>query len=264
MSVLSYLNQKANEAVLAEKEKESINISISTLQKRFYNFLKREMIGIKNHFMFGSYTRGTILPRYMDENSDIDYMIIFNDTSYKPQTYINWLKKFVENYYPTSEIFQSSPAIVLELNHIKFDLVPANIKEGLFFEELYIPNNSGGWQITNPTRFNAELTEKNRNNSNLIKPAIRLVKYWNAENDYIFESFQLEKAIVNHSFFPLFVNYNLKIYFFEIIKSLYNYNLSDTNKKKVSRAIVIVKEIETCERRKDYDKAEDYIKRLIP
>ena len=261
MSVLSYLNQKTNEAVLTAKEKDSINISISTLQKRLYNFFNKERIEIKDHFMFGSYTRGTILPRYMDENSDIDYMIIFKDTSYKPQTYINWLKKFVENSYSTSEIYQSSPAIVLELNHIKFDLVPAVIR-GLLFEDLQIPNNSGGWQITNPSSFNVQLTEKNKKNNNLIKPAIRLVKYLNAKNDYIFESYQLEKAIVNHSF-SLFVDYNLKIYFFEIIKSLCSYNLSDTNKKKVSRAKDIIKEIENCERKNDY-KAEDYIKELIP
>src|SRR5690606_40140815 len=58
-------------------------------------------------------SRGTILPRSMDEQSDIDYMVVFSDGSATPQTYLNRLKTFVEKRYGSSEIYQSSPTIVL-------------------------------------------------------------------------------------------------------------------------------------------------------
>ena len=263
MSVLSYLKQIASEAVLTGEEEDSIKTSISTLRKRLYNFFYKEGIIIKDDFMFGSYMRETILPRNMDNNSDIDYMIIFKDALYEPQTYINRLKKFVENSYSTSEIYQSRPSVVLELNHIKFDLVPAVIK-GLFFEELYIPNNSGGWQSTDAKRFNNKLTEKNKDNKSLIKPAIRLVKYWNAVNDYIFESYLLEKRIVKLDFFPFFYGYNLRYYFFKIIESLDSYGLSELNKDKIKKAKNIVADIKHYEIIKDYDNAEALIQKLIP
>lgn len=54
------------------------------------------MGSLKQHFRFGSSTRGTILPRSMDEQSDIDYMIVFNENNATPQTYLNRLKTFVE------------------------------------------------------------------------------------------------------------------------------------------------------------------------
>ena len=70
--------------------------------------------------MFGSYIRGTILPRKADASSDIDIMVMFlNPNGYKPQTFLNRLKNFAEHYYSTSEIYQSNPTVVLELNHMR-------------------------------------------------------------------------------------------------------------------------------------------------
>lgn len=123
MSVNSYLNSLASDLVLSNDENESIKKSISTLETRLKNWFGSAVI---ESFKFGSYTRGTILPRKVDSDSDIDYMVVFdNSNNYNPQTYLNRLKSFVENYYSTSEIHQSSPTIVLKLNHIKFELVPA-------------------------------------------------------------------------------------------------------------------------------------------
>jgi hypothetical protein len=61
----------------------------------------------------------------MDEKSDIDYMVVFSDRDYQPQTYLDRLRRFTEYYYQKSEIKQSHPTIQLELNHIRFELVPA-------------------------------------------------------------------------------------------------------------------------------------------
>jgi tRNA nucleotidyltransferase (CCA-adding enzyme) len=122
MTVNSYLTSRASSAVLSTAEQTSINTSISTLQTRLNSYFGTDLT---NHFRFGSSTRGTILPRKMDADSDIDYMIVFKEGGFTPQTYLNRLRKFVDTYYSTSEVKQSSPTITLELNHIKFDLVPA-------------------------------------------------------------------------------------------------------------------------------------------
>lgn len=102
------------------------------------------------------------MPRKVDENSDVDYMIVFdNSNNYKPQTFLDRLKRFAETKYSTSEIYQSSPTIVLELNKIKFELVPAYNSWGTY----YIPDGNGGWMPTYPNDFNDKLTETNNNNS---------------------------------------------------------------------------------------------------
>lgn len=163
MSVLSFLTDTASSAVLSTTEQSSITTSITTLQSRMALHFDSGVIA--QHFRFGSSTRGTILPRSMDEQSDIDYMVVFSDGSATPQTYLNRLKTFVEKRYGSSEIYQSSPTIVLELNHIKFDLVPAT---KTWLGELQIPNGSGGWMTTNPNDFNATLEAKNKDNNSLI------------------------------------------------------------------------------------------------
>jgi tRNA nucleotidyltransferase (CCA-adding enzyme) len=153
MSVLSHLTKRASDAVLSGTEKDSISKSISTLKNRIDSYFGSD---VTNHFQFGSSTRGTILPRSMDGHSDIDYMVIFKDDGSKPQTFLNRLKRFVDYYYSRSEIYQSSPTIVLELNHIKFELVPAKEVWG----QKYIPDGKGDWMTTNPNDFNDTLTEK--------------------------------------------------------------------------------------------------------
>jgi predicted nucleotidyltransferase len=122
MSVLSYLEKRASEAVLSDVEKQSVNTSVATLATRMSSNFGTSL---SEQLRFGSSTRGTILPRSMDGHSDIDYMVEFADSGHTPQTYLDRVKRFAEKYYYSSDIKQSSPTIVLELNHIKFDLVPA-------------------------------------------------------------------------------------------------------------------------------------------
>ncbi|WP_228527379.1 SMODS domain-containing nucleotidyltransferase [Noviherbaspirillum soli] len=86
MSVLSFLTATASSAVLSATEQSSIATSITTLQSRMASYF--DSSAIAQHFRFGSSTRGTILPRSMDEKSDIDYMVVFSDTSATPQTYL--------------------------------------------------------------------------------------------------------------------------------------------------------------------------------
>ena len=157
MTVNSYLSNLASDLVLSSSEKVSISISISTLENRLELFFGKSIV---EKFKFGSSTRNTILPRKADDNSDIDYMIVFNhENNQQPQTYLNQLKRFAEKYYKQSEIHQSFPTIQLELNH---------------------------------------LTRLNTKNDSKIKPVIRLLKHWNiCKADRYYESYDLEKKLIS-------------------------------------------------------------------
>lgn len=256
MSVLNYLQTRASQAVLSTNENASINTSISTLSTRLNSYFGADL---SKHFRFGSSTRGTILPRAMDEHSDIDYMIVFANGGYTPQTYIDRLRKFAEAYYSTSDIKQSSPTIVLQLNHIKFDLVPA--LAGYWTGVYQIPNGTSAWRDTNPNDFNATLTAKNQAELNLIKPTIRLAKFWNARNGYVFDSYAFEKWIVEQSYpFAL----NQKSYLFAVFDKLAANQSAQWRNDKINRAKQIVAEVRKLETAELPYSAEAEVKKLIP
>lgn len=208
MNVNSYLNILAIKATIKNNEKEWIQKSIEAIFQRLKNY-DRDKNRIDKKFIFGSYKRGTIISRYFDNNSDIDIMVVFGkkfggfynfdpaNEIKKPQTYLNYLKDFAESNYPRSEIYQSYPTIVLELNHIKFELVPA-ISD--IFGNFKIPNKQDWYQIqdwifTNPSDLDGIL----KSNCNL-KRLVIIAKVWNAKQGYIYPSYELEKWITQQYF----------------------------------------------------------------
>ncbi|PKM76184.1 MAG: nucleotidyltransferase [Firmicutes bacterium HGW-Firmicutes-15] len=261
MSVLSYLEDTASSLVLSSNEKSSITTSVSTIKSRIDSYFGSD---VKDHFQFGSYTRDTILPRKYDERSDVDYIVIFkNPDNYKPQTLLNWLKQFAEKYYSSSEIYQSHPTMVLELSHIKFELVPA-IKDG--WGTISIPSPSStysDWMTTDPNGFNTSLTNANTNNSYKIKPLIRLMKYWNVKKvSRGYSSFLLEKWVVDNSYYSCS---NLKDYFFKCIDDIsYNYDSPQYLKTAIDNAKTVVKNIRQYEKDGQITSAENEIKKIIP
>ena len=264
MTVASYLSKLSGEAIIRNTEKESIRRSIVTLKSRLDKYFDDSII---DQFIFGSYTRNTILPRVMDSRSDVDYMVVFDDNGITPQAYLNRLKKFVENYYPKSVIKQSYPTIKLDLNHITFELVPALEQ---FWSGYKIPLKSDAvdtWVSTNPNGFNDELINKNTSHGSFIKPLVRLVKYWNAQNGYVYESYLLEKDIVTHQYHGsgFFGNPDLKSYFFEFIGDMYlSWAEPQWKKDKVNRAKGILKNVRDYEWRDESYNAENEIKKLLP
>ncbi|MGV9013743.1 MAG: SMODS domain-containing nucleotidyltransferase [Flavobacteriales bacterium] len=260
MSVQTHLSNLASELVLTLNERASIATSIATLSTRLNDHFT---VKIKEQIQFGSSTRGTILPRKADDHSDIDYMIIFdNSDTPKPQSFITRLKTFAETRYGSSHIKQSHPTLVLSLNHIKFELVPAYRN---WLNTIHIPGPASGftdWITTDPNDFNRNLTTKNQNNSDLIKPMIRLMKYWNAKNGYVYESYGLEKALVADSYLWC---YSLKDYFFKAFDNRSSWELnSQWRKDRFQRAKDIIYRIKDLEAKGSYALAEQEISKLLP
>jgi predicted nucleotidyltransferase len=259
LTVNSYFVQRSSSAVLSVTEKSGIATSISTLQSRLDSYFTTAGDGLSTRFTFGSYTRGTILPRADDQHSDIDFMVVFEKGGLTPQSYLTRLKNFVDKKYSTSEIYQSSPTIVLELNHIKFELVPA--LAAYFGTGYRIPKGTSEWQNTDPNDFNSTLETVNKNNSYLIKPAIRLAKIWNAANGYVFDSYLFEKWIADRSFWDCF---NQRDHLFKIFDGLSDNQSTAWRNEKIRKAKERVANIRGLEADGYPALAELDAKKLIP
>ena len=263
MSVNNYLSTLSSELVLSSTENANIITSITTLSQRLnWYFNSGEL---HKHFQFGSNTRGTILPRSADSKSDIDYMVVFkNPNGYKPETLLNYLRNFMNKYYSKSEIYKDSPTMVLELNHIKFELVPA-IQDN--WGNLSIPSKTNllsDWMSTDPTGFNQKLVNANVNNNYKLKQFIRLMKYWNTNQlGHHYSSYLLENWIVDR--YNYFSKTSLKEYLYDSIEGLsYNWNDSQTFKNKLDRAKEIVSNCKSNEANGYNALALEEIKKLLP
>lgn len=247
LSINTFLKNISSELFISynSSEKEKIETSLNYLIENIYSYFDDTVIDIN---VFGSYTRGTTLPRKYDENSDIDILIIFNTDNYdvKPETYRNQLRKFALEYYSKSEIIKSFPSVILELNHIKFDLVAAIEKDHWIFNKkvIHIPRKGNNWIKTYPNEFNKKLTNSNVEYDSIVKPIIRLLKYWNASHKYPYESFVLEQLIADMNF----AGGNYETGFFYAIEELriFGLELSEESKKTINTLKDQAKMLRVC------------------
>lgn len=240
MSLNSYLDEIASKLIIKGTEKESIQNSISVFKSRMQDyFLYHEVVGLKEVKVFGSYHRDTNLPQRVDYGTDVDIMLVMDDDGVTPQTYLDRVRRAVEAKYATSSIKQSSPTIVLQMQHIKFEITPAILDGGLY----KIKNSSNEWMYTFCATDLSNLTSANKNNHYMIKPAIRLVKYWNKSKNYgTFASYEIEKAIVNYYSMCQYDGYNTKQYLLSALKSIRKLAVYEYQKERLQKAIDNVQE----------------------
>lgn len=242
MSVLTHLQSTINAVKIAEWERNSIDTSINTLSRKLGNHFNN----LNSKFVFGSYDRRTILRRSKDPNSDVDYMVVFNDgANYQPQTLMTRLLTFANANYSRNEIKQSSPTIVIELSSIKFELVPAYESWGTF----YIPapaSSYTNWISSNPTGMKTELNNKHNQNNYLIRDLIQLLKYWNVKNGKVYSSYEIERYVLDKWFYSCT---NLKDYFYYAVEGLSTYGKSIYNTSKVTRLKGIIAQAKIYEQK---------------
>ena len=226
----NYLRNIASELFIKKGSDERIQIdnSVDTLIKKLLAYFKDE---VEEVVLFGSYTRDTILPRKYDPHSDIDILVKFSNEydRLNPESYRNQLKKFAQLNYPYTAVIKDHPSIVIELDHIKFDMVPAIFHEGIFYDSIEIPDSGGKWMETEPEKFNEELTACNTKYNSIVKPIVRLIKYWNASHGYPFYSYELEEQITDMNF----SDDNIESGFLYAIDKLSSYELPEYQAKKV-------------------------------
>jgi predicted nucleotidyltransferase len=199
-SINGYLSNLASTYYISSGSNEDQRIATS---------YARIAANLKSHFgnkllsvsEFGSYKRDTILPRLYDADSDVDIMVKFdhNSLGVTAETYRTWLLAFAEKYYSSSSVSKNFPTVIVELQHIMFDLVPTR-QDSLWPYTLYIPDRGNNWQPTNPAAFDQTVVDANRAHGYIVKPIIRLLKAWNAKALKPYSSYELEAAIASMNF----------------------------------------------------------------
>lgn len=257
-----YITQITNKLFISygSPEKTSIDTSVGYLTTNLKNYFGNQIDEI---ILFGSYTRGTIIPRKYDLNSDVDIMVVFNTDLYpekRPNTYRENLKRFVNLKYPRSISTKDLPSVMLILSKIKFDLVPAVKNTNWFSETLYIPKDQTEWQSTEPKGFNKELTDANQKYNNIVKPIIRLLKYWNHKNNYPYDSYELEQIISQMNF----NGDNIETGFYYAIDQLPTSWRSEFTKGKVNTLKNNKNWILEYLERKNVTKAKECFHRIVP
>lgn len=219
MSSKSYL-ERINRRILElnKDSKSGVETSICTLETHLKNWDKFN--SVVEYQAFGSFIRETNLPKCIDATADVDYMIVFNSIDKKPQTYLNYVKEFVDLKYSRSKRYQDHPTIALDLNNIKFEIMPAIQLFGKAYPGYNIPAPASlvlEWINTYPQKLQEDLDEADRRNGGMLRPVIRLIKYWNVLNGKLLTSFRIEEYVINHVFFGC---HDLSDYFYDAVRYL--------------------------------------------
>lgn len=268
-SIDTYLRTLSSSFYLKNDSAEITRIN-SSLNALFTNLNKELGLLINRKFVFGSYDRDTILPRKIDQNSDIDVMVVFNTTEYErtPETYRAWLKLFADKYYKDrydSTVLKSFPTVTIKLGHIHYDLVPAKeITLYGLFNTLYIPSKDSiydNWQQTDPNDVKQKLTQCNTQYNSIVRPIIRLLKAWNCTNGYPFDSYKLELSITSMNFY----NDNIQSGFFYAVQQLpVDYNLAAYKKSKVESLRYNIGKVKEALDRYDIVNAKYWLHKVLP
>jgi hypothetical protein len=258
MAVTRYLTATADALTTTDAQTQAVDRSLEALRRGLAEYFPE---AVREQITFGSFTRRTNLPLRADPYSDIDHMVVFaRRQGERPQTFLDRLKRFAEERYPLSLVRQSSPAVVLEMNHIRFDLVPA-YKD--WWGDFRIPARASAfedWIDTEPNDFNPYLERRHRETGQHMKPLIRLLKCWNARNDYPFETYRLEKYVVRQ-WYPF--SHTLEEYLNSAFWGLDNMDLRSKAAEAVDRARNILRDVGRAAR-SGSAAAEAEIQRLVP
>jgi hypothetical protein len=189
--VSEYLTKLSKQLIIDPKVKEKIEVSISHIQKEIWGLFQDKLSTVS---VFGSYDRLSIIME--DEEADVDIMIVFKKNEFQPETYLKQIRRFCEEKYPRSTVYPDHPTVAVELDHIKFELIPA-----IYYTEgaVKIPaprTKELKWIPTSPKEFKKKVDSKDKNNKELILPVIRILKYWNILEGKLFSSYELEKNII--------------------------------------------------------------------
>ena len=156
---------------------------------------------ISHTFLTGSYKKKTLI----NPANDIDVFIVlkgYSKNNITPNAILNKLKKDLQITYPNTKIRQNKPCIVIEFNHVTFELTPAIEIENDCgeYSEFYIPEMSKNniWQkVENPRVLENSLTQKNQSLDQKLNPLIKMMKKCKVNNNIKTPSFEMEKMAIN-------------------------------------------------------------------
>lgn len=211
---------------LTELQKTKIQNSHKYLRK---NYL--ENLGyVEKTFLTGSYKKNTLINH---SNNDVDMFVVlkgYDTTTIKPHTILEKLKKDLQNKYTTAKIKKNKPCVVLEFQHIIFELTPViqinnTLQLVLGFEntlEFYMPDVSSAneWIKTeNPRILEKKLSSANQRLDAQLVPLIKMMKQCKLKNNLQNpKSFEMEQLAIDN----LYVTANYRDGIEQLLK-IYNW-----------------------------------------
>jgi len=246
MDINLHLTALAKQLLISPDYKDRIELSISHLKENMWALFQDRLVDVS---LFGSFDRGTFLEK--DEDADVDILVIFKQKEFQPDTYLKQIRELCKRKYSRSDIYPDHPTIVIDMEHIKFEIVPSYVYSG---ESVKIPaprTKELKWITSTPNEFKNNLLKKDLNNKGLINPLIRIFKYWNSLNGKPFTSYELERFIVN----KIYTCSTLKEYYYSVANSLEEIGKTEQQKK----ALALLKEKHRRLRILDTYKIPEYI-----
>jgi len=194
-----------NNIELSQDQKTKIQNSHKYLRK---NYLEK-LDYVEKTFLTGSYKKNTLINH---SSNDVDMFVVlkgYTTSSIKPHTVLDKLKKDLKGKYTTTTIKQSKPCVVLEFQHITFELTPViqidnSLQLALGFDntpEFYMPNilSTNDWVKTeNPRLLEQKLSKANKSLNGQLVPLIKMMKQCKLYNNIkTLKSFEMEKLAID-------------------------------------------------------------------
>ncbi|WP_242285182.1 nucleotidyltransferase domain-containing protein [Bacillus cereus group sp. BfR-BA-01394] len=151
----------------------------------------------------GSYGRGTSIRGF----SDVDILMVLPFDMYKKynsyvgngqSALLQAVRNSIKLTYPNTEIGGDGQVVVVNFSDgIKFEIVPAFLKdEG----ESYIyanSNNGGSWKVCKPIIEILAINEQNKMYNKKVKHLVRMMKAWKNKNNVPISGLLIETLVMN-------------------------------------------------------------------
>ncbi len=216
----SYLN---NFLILDKIVQEKIEKNIDSIKQKIWGIFQDDLYEIK---VFGSFGHDLFIAQ--DKEAALDILVVFKSKELNIPSILTQIKNCSEEYFTGSNIITRQRSITIEIENLKFDIVPA-----IFVTKDAVKIPAPGirelkWILSKPSLIQDNINLKDNTNKGLIKPLIRIMKYWNTLHLKPFASYELEMQIANKEYDR---NGTLRDYFYDAALSLKD--IVKTEKQKV-------------------------------
>ena len=165
--------------------------TVSTRQINVRDAVKKELT-VLDSFLTGSYSRSTMIAPLSE--ADIDIFVVLSSEYYEKDGQAKLLDKVKsvvkKTYTKTPKISKNGQAVTITFTDFIVDVVPSFNRSGGGY---LIPNSSTGkWIATDPKAHVKIMSEHNKNHNGNLVPLVKMIKCWNRNISFSFNSFHLE------------------------------------------------------------------------
>lgn len=211
-TLLQLINSLIDNISVTDRQEENIKASVANLSKHLIK-LENDLF-VERTFTSGSWERDTIIRPL----NDVDVFAVLSKVDWSdngiklpnPQTVLTNFKNYLSDLSDYKDkVSQSRPCVTIKLSDKDFDVLPCFAEPGGGYR---IPNSDlSGWTYTFPEQLATEVNIVNKNTNYRLKSLIKVIKYWNRENDKLIPSYHIEETAIEIFTLAKFENYEFAI-----------------------------------------------------